>query len=166
MYENIQTLNRLKSNCPFSGRLNTFIKEYIDDLINCNLIKGIEYTDKDNYDTLEKITNHFKETGNIIVSTIGTDNNIFGNRETNLLFRVWHDFIHIKYQYDFSLNGESLTAFKQVSELQTSWNFEKMLLMTEIIGQWLYFNKYNDFIVDQRKFTIDYLICGEITKKY
>ena len=88
------------------------------------------------------------------------DNNydtIFANREVNAKFRAWHDWMHIKTNNNFSLEGEKAVYAIQSKMLPKSWQFEKLLLKSEIVGQAEYYSENTTPIPDQRKFTLNYI---------
>lgn len=144
---------RYKSNWSFSDRLNQFIwnnKYKYPYLINNDL------------ETLEDIKMFYDINGKYGVSNQNCENTIFGNVDTNLMFRAWHDDIHIKYNLDFTLEGEIAVYNIMQAELHNSYYFEKLLLYADIVGQTLYFNKCNKFPDNQREFVIDFITKGTI----
>lgn len=135
------------------------LKEWIYNRV----IDQIDFTiENEGVDTLEGITNYFLETGLVPVSNQYCENNIFNSETINVLFRVWHDYFHIKYQLPFNLEGESKAAFLQAAELPKDWHEEKFMIMTDIIGQTLYYNTYKDFPTDQKTFNSQVLETGKI----
>lgn len=144
---------KYKTNWSFSDRLNQFIwnnKYKYPYLINNDL------------ETLEDIKMFYDINGKYGVSNQNCENTIFGNVDTNLMFRAWHDDIHIKYNLDFTLEGEIAVYNIMQAELHNSYYFEKLLLYADIVGQTLYFNKYNKFPDNQREFVIDFITKGTI----
>lgn len=47
----------------------------------------------------------------------GCEGNIYGAPEANYAFRAWHDSIHIKEEFDFSLDGEVKSSNKHLEVL-------------------------------------------------
>ena len=90
------------------------------------------------------------------------EDNIFGDPDVNMMFRAWHDSVHIKHDLPMDLLGETRAAFIQAAELPSDWWFERFLLMTEITGQVCYYEVHNNFVNTQRAFTINVLRTGEI----
>lgn len=158
-------LRRYKAEHPFSQRLNEWIEEHLLGLRRRELIAGIDFTEDNSYDNLEAITKYFNETGRLIVWNGASENTIFGYHLNNTLFRAWHDYVHITNQFDFTTEGESMTAWVQAAELPSEWYFEKQLILCEVIGQVLYHKYHNEFPVNQRLFAINYLETGDITIK-
>lgn len=139
---------RLKSNVPFSQRLNDFIMERA---------KEINYQARseapNDYETLKAMCS----VNNIIVWSGASDKTIFSDDKVNIAFRAWHDLIHLKHDFDFSLEGEIATTYEQINELPEYWELERNLLESEVIGQARYYYATGDFPKDQRKFTLLYL---------
>lgn len=147
---------RLKANLPFSQRLNDWIFNHLNE-------KGIRYSgsDKapDNWpDT--KIQNPY----NLVVSNQFCENTIFGTIEANIAFRAWHDYTHIINNLSFEPLDEIKVAFIQAAQLPDDWHYERMLIMSEVAGQVLYYDTFSDFPANQRKFTINLLETGKLTK--
>lgn len=163
---NISNFIRYKNNVPFSADLNIWIKNYVDGLLSNGTISGIDYFENDEYDSFEAIQGHYVTTNRIAIWSGASDNNIFGNNEINLLFRVWHDYIHITENLSFSPLDEIRVANIQSSQLPDNMQLEKNLINADITGQVLYFLKFDSFPIDQRKFTVDFLNGGKITNKF
>lgn len=144
---------RYKSDWPFSDRLNQFIRDNnykYPYLINNDLV------------TLEGIKIFYEVNSKYGISNQHCANTIFGNIDTNLMFRAWHDAIHIKHDLPFTLEGEIAVYNIMQAELHNSYYLEKLLLYADIVGQTLYFNKYNKFPDNQREFVIDFITKGTI----
>jgi hypothetical protein len=149
---------RIKENIPFSQKLNDFINDWFE------LRKDtFVFTDRDNFNendiegTFKLHKKIYRETNKIYIWSGASDNTIFGDAETNLKFRAWHDFIHINYNLGYSITEESVVCDIQRDMLPFDWNFEKKLIESEIRGQAHYFYRNNKFVGNQRKFTIDWL---------
>ena len=140
---------RLKPNIPFSARLNEWIEKRVESIPHV--------IDDDAPETLEGMVQKYAQTGKVWVNDKHGLLTIFGNPYTNAMFRVWHDWHHIRYQYELTILGEIATAYSQIRELPHDWHEEKVLLLTEIIGQaWLY-SETQVFPDDQRTFTTNIL---------
>ena len=146
---------RLKNNVPFSARLNEWILKRVKDL-PYKAIKGLEEVD------FKTFHNESFKNGYMSISADHCENNIFGSEEVNIAFRAWHDWCHIFLQEGFGYMEEARVAFYQCSELPEDWHEEKMLLMSEIVGQAAYHDKTGEFVPNQRKFTAECLIHGKI----
>ena len=110
--------------------------------------------------------NTFKEetakNGYMKISNVNTENTIFANSEIAVMSRVWHDLIHILLDEDFSLKGEATVAFYQAAELPEDWHEERALLLTDIIGQRLYYTKNKQFVGNQKEFVDNLQLNGVI----
>ena len=154
----INNYNRFKTKTPFSPTLNNYIEEWFETYKNVFV-----FTDTDDFDendiegTLEKHIQRFKDTGKIHVWTGESDGTIFGDATINHKFRAWHDYIHVTLGYGYDFIGESIVASIQASQLPSEWVFEKELVLCEVVGQAQYFMQHNEFLKDQRKFTVTYL---------
>lgn len=144
-------LKRYKKECAISPKLDQFIIDnsykYPYDIVN-------------EYNTLVEITDYYNNTGRYAISNVNCNNTIFKDSSVNIMFRAWHDSIHIKYQYDFDIYGELNVYNIMQSQLPDDYNLERVLLYGDIVGQTLYFNKYQDFPINQRDFIIDFLSEG------
>lgn len=146
-------LERLKSSAPFSQRLNDFIIERVKD------VKFIS----NNWDELEfeEFKLFTQVNGFMPISNQFCDNTIFGDPEINIMFRAWHDSIHLELNEDFSPMAEVRVAFKQISELPEEWLYERQLILMEVAGQVAYNDKHNGaFPENQREFTINLIANG------
>ncbi len=141
-------LMRLKNDVPFSEMLNDWIKRRVKD-IPYKLIK-----ENHPFESLKELHKH---TGLLHINELFCEDNIFGNKEDNINFRIWHDFIHIKYNLDFTLEGEEACSIIQQHELPVGWDFERKLIKIEIEEQTKYRLLSGEFLEHQRQFTIDYL---------
>ena len=150
-----KTMNilRLKASMPRSQRLNDFIRERV---------KSIKYKAMDRDVPPEEIGQYqcFDE---LPISGLYCEGTIFADPEINVMFRAWHDYVHLKYNLPFNLEGELEAAFIQCAELPFDWWMEKHLVMIEIGAQTLY-NVKNEgsFVEDQIAFTNKVLIHGTI----
>lgn len=162
---NLSIFKRYKKDYPFSSKLNQFLELWEVESINNGLFSRIDTTDSDQYDTLESITDYYNKTGNLIVWSGASFETIFGNERSNILFRAWHDYYHIVNQFSFDLEGESMTAYRQIADLPSDWLFEKQLVLCEVIGQGLYNIKFGEFPKNQRDFTISYLTHGLLDRQ-
>lgn len=166
MNYSVSQLIRLKNNVPFSAKLNQFCGNFVQDLQDSGEIKQIIYSSNDNFNTFEKIKKAYDFDKTLHIWTGASDNNIFGSSDLNILFRVWHDYTHVKYNLDFEPINEIQVCNIQMSNLPEDYNFEKLLINSDITGQVLYFSKFGEFPTDQRKFTIDFLKNSLINSKF
>lgn len=151
---NTSTLKGLKPTEPFSQRLNDWIKNRTENIMfvsgNFPEVDFKTFKSQTANDGYMKISNEFCE------------NTIFGDVETNVAFRAWHDSIHLELNEGFDYMEEARVAFKQIAELPQDWEFERQLILIEIIGQAAYHNKTGNFVPNQRLFTIECLENGKI----
>lgn len=154
----INQFSRLKSSIPFSPRLNLWIEKWFSDHKSLFI-----FTDKDDFnglniqETLQLHIERFKSTNTILIWNGASSDNIYGSLAGNLMFRSWHDYIHITHRSGFSFAGESIVASIQCSMIPSEWSLEKELIMIEILGQNQYYSVHKEFLKNQRQFTIDYL---------
>jgi len=142
-------LRRLKPTAPFSQRLNDFINDRAE---------GLRYIDGAFPElSFEEFKAEFKSSGVMPISNEHCENNIFGDIETNIAFRAWHDSIHLELNEGFEYFSEAIVAFKQMNELPLDWVFERNLIYCEVIGQAAYHRNTGNFVEDQREFTINFL---------
>jgi len=147
-------LKRIKSNVPFSQRLNDWI---------VNRVAGIKFVPYNGEElSFEEFKQEYAKNGYMYISTENCEDSIFGKSHINVLFRVWHDSIHIELNEDFDYMAEARVAFKQCAELPSDWLFEKQLIMCEVIAQASYHQKTGNFVANQREFTINVLETGKI----
>lgn len=156
----LQSYPRLKKTEPFSLKLNNFIDEMFSELWDkANFI----FKDTDDFDpkdiegTFKKHLDRFHKTREIHIWTGESSINIFGDIDTNLKFRAWHDYIHLTEGLGYDVISESIVGEIQKSQLPVSYAFEKELLHIEIIGQAQYHFMHGDFVDNQRDFTVQYL---------
>ena len=155
----INTFSRLKQETPFSIRLNSIIEEWFE-----NHKQYFVFVDEDDFDgndiegTFQKHMKRFSDERVIHIWTGASDNTIFGNPTVNHKFRAWHDYIHITRGFGYDYLGESIVCDIQKNMLPQDLTFEKELVHVEIVGQAQYFMLNKEFLSNQRKFTIDYLI--------
>jgi len=144
-------LIRYKCEIPISQRLNDWI---------ANRVKDIRWIliDNDLYES-ELLAQDYNK---LKIYSGGNENNIFGGDVGNINFRAWHDQVHIINKLGYSLESEIQVAFLQAAELPDDWYEEKLLILTEVIGQITYYKLYNKFPDNQREFTKDILIEGKL----
>lgn len=135
---------RYKKTVPFSQRLNDWIIERAERVNYCRC----------NDDVPPEVLLMFKGK-QFPVSTMYCENTVFGDPDINVMFRAWHDDVHLTNDYGFDLNGEVLTAFKQASELPIDWHYERELILIEVIAQVQYAFSTGGFVEDQREFNIN-----------
>lgn len=112
-------------------------------------------------ETFEALQAHYDATGRILVWNGASDKTIFATPESNLAFRAWHDFTHLKHTQDFTLTGEAKTCDCQIAAMSETigrwaWILAP-ILQAEIVGQALYEAKHGKFPVNQKAFCIAYL---------
>ena len=150
--------SRLKSDIPFSQRLNDWIKKWYEQ--HQDIFVFTDFDDFDSSNIKQTLQNHiqrFKTTGKIFIWTGSSENSIFGSEQMNHFFRAWHDHTHITYQCGFDFAGEAMVASIQGSMLPADFVLEKELIMIDIVGLNEYYKIHRVFAKDQRQFTIDYL---------
>jgi hypothetical protein len=121
---------------------------------------GIEFTIKEtttnNYEEFIKIGKPYE------ISLEGCSNTIYGNEYINVLARVWHDDIHYWHRLDFGFEDEYEVCIVQCRTLLL-WCIENskdkqttldamQLIYEDIIGQYEYYIKHNEFVPNQYKY--------------
>ena len=112
--------------------------------------------------SFEDFLKETKENGYMKISNEYCDNTIFSAPIYNVLFRAWHDDCHIRLNKGFTYPDENEVAFYQAAELPKNWYKEKLLVLSDIIGQGTYFVKHNDFPTNQKEFTAQLFENGKI----
>lgn len=98
-------------------------------------------------------------TGRILVTDQDGEHTIFADKEVNADFRAWHDAVHIRHGFQFTLAGEAATCFVQISDLIKKYGrgerTKKWItyILAEVIGMANYFDKQHKFPDDMRDFT-------------
>lgn len=158
---------QVKNTIPFSRRLNEFLISFMQQHWD-----KFVFTDTDDFDsddiegTLARHREIYLREGKIYIWTGASDFTIFGSAKMNHYFRAWHDYIHMVHNLGYDFVGETAVANIQMAQLPLDWAFERALVNSEIIGQWLYYAKYGEFINDQRAFTLDFIDTGTIHSKF
>lgn len=112
-------------------------------------------------DTWEKTQASF-ETDKLIVWSGASDATIYSTAVANWYFRAWHDSIHLKYGFDFSLHGEARTCERQIAQAWQHCSRENRKLMSdlleiEIVEQARLAVYQGIFVSNQKQFTIEQL---------
>lgn len=104
---------------------------------------------------------NYKEKKYFEIPMEGNDHTIFTSPNINIKARVWHDDIHIKLDKGFTLDDETDVAeeqcreireyFKDKLEYQTISNMQR-IIMTEVVSQLQYYERYGKYIPHQRSF--------------
>ena len=120
-------------------------------------------------ETFEALQAHYDATGRILVWNGASDKTIFATPESNLAFRAWHDFTHLKHHTNFTLAGEAQTCDAQIDAMietlgRWTWILAP-ILQAEIVGQALYEAKHGKFPVNQKAFCVAYLQDKETALK-
>ncbi|MGI1661363.1 hypothetical protein ACRDNQ_03895 [Palleronia sp. KMU-117] len=116
--------------------------------------------------TFRALKEHLDAGKTLVVAAAGSDYTVFGTPEVNWAFRAWHDWVHWRFEYDFSLPGEAATCSKQIEHLYTyfpgSPHLERWsrLLVAEVIGQRQYYERHRAYVDDQRAFAVAYIANG------
>ena len=102
----------------------------------------------DDFECVKKRWNDHKE---LRISRLNNNSDLFPGH-TNLWFRAWHDYIHLKYDYPFTFEGEYKTYLKQVEGLSYK---ATQVLFSEIVMQTAYVLFYGKFAKKQKVVLID-----------
>lgn len=107
------------------------------------------YTVSDAVVPLDDVVRHYNETRSLIVWSGGSDKAIF-DKESNWLFRAWHDWAHIRSMIGFTPRQECDAALFQMREVQSS-AFAR-LVWIEVAEQALHLERTGQFVDDQIAF--------------
>lgn len=153
----ISNFERLKLSVPFSDRLNEWVLNWFKKNESIFVFSDEDDFNSDLETTLNRNIETFEKTNKIFVNSNNCQNSIYSNETINLYARSIHDYCHIKYKLSYNFFGESLVANLQANMLPKDWLFEKQLILIDVIGQLQYFHKHKVYLLNQRKFCIDYL---------
>jgi hypothetical protein len=112
----------------------------------------------------------FQARGRITVYDGGCSNTIFDDPDINVMFRAWHDWCHLKGNYDFRLVGEMQAAYMQMEHVVTLYGDGETgqqlcaLIDAEVIGQAQYYQLHTKYVQNQRAFVEAYI--GTSDKRY
>jgi len=161
--ELIRNFSNMPSDEAFSKRLNNFIASWYNEhkeKVHFEFVTEDDFDPKDIKGTLNRYIERFQKENIIKIWTGSADNSMFGNEAVNVLYRCFHDYVHITRNASFDLAGETLTALVQCSLLPSSdWVLERELIFADIVGLNLYHRANNKkYVLNQRQFIIDFLI--------
>ena len=71
----------------------------------------------EDYSGFDEMAQDFEETGSIKINTLNSTGTIFGDPSVNWLFRVWHDYAHIRTGAGFDFNGEITAMRLQIADV-------------------------------------------------
>lgn len=89
----------------------------------------------------------------------GCDHTIYVNPEDNILFRAWHDLIHLELDASFSLEDEKRVFARHVEQLKAIGAPKCVIdaIHADGVAQVEYYYKYREYVVNQELFVIDCL---------
>lgn len=105
-------------------------------------------------------------TGCLLVDTRFTEDNLFNDAYKQVLFRVWHEWIHWNYQLQFDMHSEVEAAFRHVAELPEDWVVERHIVMAEVMGHVAHYYKFGNFVDSRTDFAVKLLSTGNIAPHY
>ena len=90
-----------------------------------------------------------------------SENSIFSSPTVNFAARAWHDEIHLTYDLSFSVADEIAVARIQCEHLGIH-GLQRYMNVTwcDVVGQILYYEKYNKYVEDQNIFVCRLLKNG------
>ncbi len=100
----------------------------------------------------------------LIVWSGASDNTIYGDASVNHAMRAWHDSLHLSLNADFTLQGELRVALEQARLVKNDALAE--IIIAEVYGQALFFDKHGEFPVNQVEFIINYLKGIDLSLKH
>ena len=141
------------------AQISKFIKNRAN---KCSLVMGYSFFATENapetfkelkLQTVDKV---------IPIASYGADSSIYDCRETNILFRFYHDVAHLEHNKGFNTQDEHYIANLHITEFV---EFGASSLAVEIfrndtIGQIEYYNKHKDFVCNQMAFMDSCLSVG------
>lgn len=101
--------------------------------------------------TYEDLVKDVAKRGRFTVWNGASDETIYADPETNFAFRAWHDWVHWRYNLDFSPANERAVAYVQAAHLLRTYGKEWQtndfvaLILAEVIGQAEYKDHFGDF---------------------
>jgi hypothetical protein len=90
----------------------------------------------------------------IQISSAGCETSPFGVK-SNIQLRFWHDCVHLRLGTSYSFEDEVLTILEQLDQIHDkTWLSPEAitLLRNDMLGQTLYYNRYNEYVKDQTAF--------------
>lgn len=155
----ISNFERMKSDVPFSTRLNEFTYKWFKRHESIFVFSSEEddFDPTDIKSTLNRYVERYKKTKTIVVSSNNCDNSIYGDNLVCLYARCIHEYYHIVYELPYNLKGEILVANLQANLLPGDFMLEKFLIDADISGQFLYYTLHNEYVLNQRRFCISFL---------
>lgn len=142
---------------PFDQGLNDAIIEITNRLV------GPFKVSNDAPGTFRELKAHLDTGKRVVVAREGSEQTIFGDPEVNYAFRAWHDWCHWKGGYDFSIEGEMATCNMQIEQLYAIFGVSETTkrwsryIIAEVIGQRRYYERYREYLSDQRAFVTAYM---------
>ncbi len=164
----IKNFERMKSDVPFSSRLNDFTYQWFKQHESIFVFSSEDDFDPtDIKSTLNRYVERYKKTNTIVVNSNNCENSIYGDSLVCLYARCIHEYYHIVCELPYNLKGEILACNLQASLLPDSFLVEKLLINADLAGQFLYYTLHNEYVLNQRKFCISFLknSCSIFTKQ-
>ncbi len=91
-----------------------------------------------------------------------SDSTIYSSPDVNFAYRAYHDWTHLRLQADVDLESEKRVSSAQLEHAR-AWGLEGRdlaALWADSHGQNEYFEKYGEFMHDQRAFVLAYVDQG------
>jgi hypothetical protein len=115
--------------------------------------------DGEPYSNFEEMATDYRIHGRILISTLHSENSIYGDPHVNHCARAWHDYCHILENASFDATGERKAAQLQIRQMlhnplargNESWFAS--ILDCEVNGQVDYYMKHNCFPANGYEFT-------------
>ena len=147
--------NTLSSNAAMYERCKNVLKDLPSEVIDeihsrikkefMSLPCRVEFLAEELND-LEEVKRKYVETGVLSISSLHNDSELLPG-SINLAFRVWHDFVHIQFNYPFDYEGEYNTWKVQSKGLSY---LARQVLYSEIVLQTAY-SLHNGFFPKKQK---------------
>lgn len=92
---------------------------------------------------------------------------IYASEADNVMFRAWHDALHIKYQKPFTLKGELFIAHRHDAELAaiSAPYHVRQTIYADVASQVKYYYHTGEFVKNQKAF-IEFIVNGGDYKEW
>jgi hypothetical protein len=139
------------------------LSEFIKYMASKCMIEGWAYRPTENapetFKDLKEQTHGFV----IPVADYGCDQTIYDSAHTNILFRFWHDKLHLEHNLGFNTQDENRVAdlHLQAGREYGLSDLALRVLEADTRGQVAYYAKHKKFVVNQAAFVDSYIQHGE-----
>lgn len=88
------------------------------------------------------------------INSVSDDANIYGSADGNIVFRAWHDAIHLHYNLGFDIGSEMKVAAIHREQMINCGVQDRVahLICMDVAGQATYYEQHGDYVSDQLEF--------------